>query len=63
MNIANHEKNNGEYNTIEYCKNRLSHHPAVYLSGTEIVIRGDVGIKTWGKIDFLCRKGFHYTYK
>lgn len=63
MKLSNYEETNGTLATTEMCVKRVSHHPHCRINRQEIVIDGDVGIKTWQKIDFLCHKGYYITYK
>lgn len=63
MKLSNYEETNGTLATTEMCVKRVSHHPHCRINRQEIVIDGDVGIKTWGKIDYLCHKGYSVTYK
>lgn len=63
MKLSKHEADHGTPNTIDMCVKRVSHHPHCRINRQEIVIDGDVGIKTWGKIDYLCHKGYYVTYK
>lgn len=63
MKLSNYEETNGTLATTEMCVKRVSHHPHCSIFGRQIAISGEVGIKTWGKIDYLCHKGYSVTYK
>lgn len=63
MKLSKYEDSFGTLTTTDMCVKRVSHHPHCRINRQEIVIDGDVGIKTWAKIDYLCHKGYYVTYK
>lgn len=63
MKLSKYEETNGTIATTDMCVKRVSHHAHCRINRQEIVIDGDVGIKTWAKIDYLCHKGYYVTYK
>ena len=63
MKLSRHEEVHGTIATTDMCVKRVNHHPHCRVNRQEIVIDGDVGIKTWAKIDYLVRKGYYVTHK
>ena len=63
MKLSKHEDSFGTLATTDMCVKRIAHHHHCRINQQEIIIDGDVGIKTWAKIDYLCHKGYYVTYK
>lgn len=63
MKLSKHEEQYGPLATTDLCVKRVNNHPHCKVNRQEILIDGDVGLKTWAKIDYLCHKGYYVTRK